>query len=236
MSAWKAKRFWKQASVAEAEAGYTITLDGRPVHTPMKTVLVVPTRALALAIAEEWEAQEDAINPETMPLTRAANSAQEKVAPHLDAVRDMLAEYGDTDLICYRAEGPEALIARQSEAWDPLLAWAAEAYGARLIPVTGVMYHAQLPEARAKLRAALDGMDPFRLTGVHDLITISGSLILGLAVADRHLRAADAWSLARIDEAWQEEQWGEDSEAQDAATRKRADFLRAERLLDLLEG
>jgi chaperone required for assembly of F1-ATPase len=236
MSAWKAKRFWKKADVTEADDGFTITLDGRPVHTPMKNVLVVPTKALAQAIAAEWDAQEEAINPETMPLTRAANSAQEKVAPQVDAVRAMLAEYGDTDLICYRAEGPDALVGRQEEAWDPLLDWVADRFRARLIPVAGVMYHQQAPEAVERLGKALDEMDPFRLTGVHDLITISGSLVIGLAVAHRHIAAEDAWPLTRIDETWQEEQWGQDDEAKEAASRKRTDFLRAERLLDLLEG
>lgn len=236
MSVWKAKRFWKQASVGEADTGFTIMLDGKPVHTPGKRALIVPTRALADAIAVEWDAQVEVINPETMPLTRAANSAIEKVAPQRQPVREMLAEYGDTDLVCYRSEGPVELTLRQAAAWDPVLDWAAERFGARLFTITGVMYDAQSQETLEKLARPLKDADDFRLTGMHDLITISGSLVLGLAVSERHIPAKDAWELARVDEIWQQEQWGADEEAVAASARKRDDFLRAERLLDLLDA
>ncbi|MDA5093289.1 ATPase [Aliiroseovarius sp. KMU-50] len=231
MSGWAAKRFWKQTEVAEVAAdlggGFTITLDGRAVKTPAKTAFAVPTRALAEAIAAEWDAQENEINPNTMPVTRMANSAIDKVSTQFEAVADMLAAYGDSDLLCYRATQPEELIDRQAANWDPVLDWAAETFEARLKPVSGVIHEAQDSATLARLTAEVHALTPFELAAFHDLVGISGSLVLGLAVAKGHLSADQAWDLSRIDEKWQEEQWGEDDEATEQATLKRVAFVEA---------
>ncbi len=231
MSTWKAKRFWKEATVEACEGGFTVKLDGRGVKTPAKTPLVVPTEALARMIAAEWDAQEGAVRPETMPATRMANSALDKVAPQFDAVAAMLAEYGGTDLLCYRATEPQALISRQAEGWDPLLDWAAETLGARLLTGQGVMHVAQDPAAVAALARLLSEVSSFELAALHDLIAISGSLVLGLAVAHGRLSADEAFTLSRIDETWQAEQWGRDEDADALEAVRHTDLGFASRFL-----
>ncbi|WP_417607078.1 ATP12 family chaperone protein [Primorskyibacter flagellatus] len=233
MSFGAAKRFWKEAQVVEADGGYSVALDGRAVKTPAKKALVVPTRALAQAVAAEWDAQEDRVNPLTMPVTRGANAAIDKVAVQFDEVATMLLAYGDADLLCYRADSPDGLVARQAQGWDPLLDWADARFGARLAPRTGVMHAAQDPRALAALEDPVRRMTPFELAAFHDLVSISGSLVLALAVSEAHLKAETAWDLSRIDETWQEEQWGVDDEAARLAARKRGDFLQAKVFLDL---
>ena len=234
MTEWKARRFWKNAAVEPAEGGWQIRLDGKPVRTPGKLPLIVPSRALADAIAAEWDAQKDVIDPGAMPLTRAANSAIEKVAPQFDAVADMLAEYGGTDLLSYRADHPQALAQRQAAAWDPLLDWAAETHDARLATTHGVIPVPQNAAALANLRARLAMLTPWELTALHDLVTLPGSLILGLAVFDGRLTADDAHSLSRIDEDHQAEAWGRDEEAEAAAAARLTALRDAARLLELL--
>lgn len=231
MSTWKAKRFWKEATVEACEGGFTVKLDGRGVKTPAKTPLVVPTEALARMIAAEWDAQEGAVRPETMPATRMANSALDKVAPQFDAVAAMLAEYGGTDLLCYRATEPQTLISRQAEGWDPLLDWAAETLGARLLTGQGVMHVAQDPAAVAALARLLSEVSSFELAALHDLIAISGSLVLGLAVAHGRLSADEAFTLSRIDETWQAEQWGRDEDADALEAVRHTDLGFASRFL-----
>ncbi|MEL6582206.1 MAG: ATP12 family protein [Pseudomonadota bacterium] len=234
MSGWSAKKFWKEAKAEAVEGGYAILLDGRMVRTPAKSPLIIPSRALAQAVTQEWEAQSDEVKPATMPLTRAANSAIDKVGPQRADVVAMLAEYGGTDLICYRAESPVALAARQAAAWDELLDWAEEVFAARLQPVVGVMFKSQDVTALSRLLGAVDAHDDFELTALHDLIALTGSLVLGLAVSSGRLSAEEAWPLSRIDETWQEEQWGVDEEAAEMASHKRADFDAAARLLALV--
>lgn len=234
MSDWKAKRFWEKATVEAAGDGWTVHLDGRAVKTPGKTALIVPTQALAEAVAVEWDAQEGEIDPTSMPLTRACNSALDKVTPQHGAVADMLAEYGGTDLLCYRATGQEVLEKRQAEGWDPLLTWAHAQYGVRLNIGAGVMHVAQPDGTVDALGAPLHAADPFRLTGLHDLITISGSLIIALAVAEGEVSPDHGWHLSRLDEDFQIEEWGIDEEAAELAESKRAAFMDAYRLLTLL--
>jgi chaperone required for assembly of F1-ATPase len=224
---WKAKRFWTDVSVAETEGGFAVHLDARRVMTPGKLPLTLPTRDMAEAIAAEWAAQEDEIQPLTMPVTRAANSAIERVTPQRAEVAQMLAAYAETDLTCHRAETPEVLAKRQAAAWDPLLDWTAQQFDARLFATAGILPVDQPPASLAALRSHVDAFDPFRLTGFHDLVTISGSLVIGLAVAHDHLDPETAWSMSRIDEDWQIEQWGPDDEAEAVAALKRQDFLRA---------
>lgn len=227
MSDWKPKRFWKQASAVEAEGGYTVHLDGRPVRTPAKAGLIVPTRPMAEAIAGEWDAQEKLVDPRTMPVTRGANAAIDKVRTQRSEVIALLAEYGDSDLLCYRAAGPEALIARQTQGWDPLLEWAAETLNTRLNTGEGVMHVTQAPDALARLHAEVSRFDNFALAAVHDLISLSGSLVLALAVTRDAVTPDEAWTLSRIDEHWQISQWGEDEDAAAAEMIKRTAFLDA---------
>lgn len=233
MSEWAAKRFWKTATAEPAEGGYTVLLDGRNVRTPAKALLVLPNQQMAKAIAEEWAAQEERIDPARMPATRSANAAIDKVAPQREEVIGMLAEYGATDLLCYRADAPGELVARQATAWDSLLDWADAELGARLMPVQGVMFHAQPPESLARLREQLDALTPFQLAAAHDLVSISGSLVLACAVMRGRLSPEEAWRAARIDEDWQEEQWGVDEEARQMADTKRDAFYHAAYFFEL---
>lgn len=233
MTGWAKRRFWADAAVAAAAGGWQVLLDGRAVRTPAKALLVLPTRAMAKAVAGEWQAQGAEVAPATMPMTRMANTAVDGVGPRHAAVVAALAEWGGSDLLCYRAEGPAALVARQAAGWDAWLDWAADALGARLAVTTGLMPVAQPPAALAALRAAVAAQDAFRLTALHDLVTIPGSLVLGLAVAAGRLTADDAFALSRIDEDWQAELWGRDAEAAESAARKQADMAAAGRFFAL---
>lgn len=233
MSGWKAKRFWKEAHVTQTEGGWQVLLDTRAVKTPAKAALVLPTRAMAEAVAAEWDAQTGEIKPDTMWVTRSANAAIDKVTHQFDAVVEMLAAYGGTDLLSYRAEGPADLIARQQALWDPLLDWAEVRYGARLTTTAGVVPVAQAPEALTRLTAALAAHDAFEVTALHDLIGISGSLILGLALAEGRISLAEAWTASRLDETWQAEQWGGDEEFEEQEGRRREALEHAVRFLAL---
>lgn len=235
MSEWAVKRFWKAASVEATGDGFAILLDGRAIRTPAKTGLVVPTRAMAEAIAEEWQAQEGKIDPMSMPLTRSANAAIDKVTGQFDEVADMLAAYGETDHLCYRATGPEALIARQAEAWDPLLQWVETRFDAPLKRVSGVVHMAQPEPSLARLRAEVHALDPFEMAAMHDLVCLSGSLLIGLAAIHGIRPIEELWQMSRIDEIWQEEQWGRDEEASDLAESKRRAFLHADRFYRLAQ-
>lgn len=236
MSDWKPKRFWKQAHAIGCDDGYTVHLDGRPVRTPAKAALVVPTRAMAEAIAQEWDAQTDAIDPRTMPVTRGANAAIDKLRVQRAEVVTLLAEYGGSDLLCYRAHAPESLVLRQAEAWDPMLRWADETLNVRLRVGLGVMHVAQDSDALDRLQSELAAFDDFALAALHDLISLSGSLILALAVIRDAIPPEEAWLRSRVDERWQAEQWGEDEEAAAAELIKRAAFLDAERFYRLLSA
>jgi chaperone required for assembly of F1-ATPase len=228
MSEWAAKRFWTEATVTDTAPGYGIALDGRPVKTPAKAPLVVPARALAESIAAEWNAVGDKINPGAMPMTRSANAAIDKVAHQHTEVAEMIAAYGETDLLCYRATAPQELVLRQSEEWDPLLDWADSALGARLRPVPGIMPAPQDRSATERLRAIVHDQGIFELTALHDLVALSGSLILGLAAVQSARTPGDLWQLSRVDEAWQAEMWGADEEAEEMAAVKRAAFMHAQ--------
>ena len=233
MSEWKVKRFWKAAQVAQTDTGFSIRLDSRPVRTPAKVLLEVPTEALAEAVAAEWDAQSDAVNPATMPVTRAANAAIDKVAVQFGEVAGMLAAYGDSDLTCYRAAEPWELAERQAAAWNPLLDWAADHFGARLIPRVGVIHQPQSEGALGRLAAPLRSMNAFELTAMHDLVSLSGSLIIGLAASENAWPVGDLWKWSRIDEDWQVEQWGKDEEASAQALQKADAFRQAARFLAL---
>lgn len=233
MSEWKPKRFWKEVGVGEAEDGFTVLLDGRPLRTPAKAPLVLPTRPLAEAVAAEWAAQQDVLRPETMPATRTANSAIDTVAPNHETVAATVAEYGGSDLLCYRAETPQELVERQAAGWDPLLDWAADVLGARLEPTAGVIHKAQDAGALARLSEATRAFAPFELAAFHDLVTLSGSLIIGFAVAFERESPEALWGISRIDETWQAELWGEDEEAAAQAVHKKEAFLHAAHIFQL---
>jgi len=229
MSDWAAKRFWTTTATVKVDGGYGIELDGRAVKTPAKSTLVLPTAAMAAEVAKEWDAQEGKIDPNTMPVTRGANSAIDKVMPQRAEVMELLAAYGDSDLLCYRAAGPSQLIALQAEAWNPLLDWTFDSFGVRLKTGEGVIHVAQDPDGLARLKAELNGLTAFELAGAHDLISLSGSLVIALAVMRGHLETKKAWRTSRIDEDWQISQWGEDEEARKLENVKCSAFCDAAR-------
>ena len=233
MSEWKAKRFWKVADVDEAGAGFRVLLDGRPVRTPLKAPLACQRARWPRRSPANGTRRRDEIDPAAMPVTRSANAAIDKVTAQRAEVAAMLAGYGETDLLCHRAEAPEALRDQQNKAWDPVLDWAAARFDAPLNVVSGVLPAAQPEVSLANLSKAVHAYAPFSLTALHDLVTLSGSLVLGLSVAEGETRPETAWELSRIDENWQVSQWGADAEAEKMAAHKRAAFLHAARFLGL---
>ncbi|MBI1188459.1 MAG: ATPase [Alphaproteobacteria bacterium] len=204
------KRFFKAARVAETDGGATVALDGRSLRTPGKLAFIVPTRALAEACAAEWNAQGDAIIPHTMPLTRLANVAIERTPQTRDALVATIAKHGETDLLCHRADAPGTLVARQSAAWDPLVAWAGDTLSFRPRIVTGV---AAAPNDIAPLSEAAAALDDFRLTALAHGVGLAGSAILGFALLRGRVDAAAAFDAAHLDDLFQIETWGEDDEA-----------------------
>ncbi|MBX9682748.1 MAG: ATPase [Hyphomicrobium sp.] len=232
-----AKRFYKAVAVGAAappDSGYQILLDGRAVKTPAKRPLQVPTLPLAEAIAAEWSAQTDTISPATMPLTRFANTAIDAVADTRDAVAADIAAYAGSDLLCYRAETPAELARLQSERWDPIIAWAHEALKVQFTVVTGVMPVAQPAAALAAFGSALHPHEPFRLTALHVMTTLTGSGLLVLAHARDFLSAHDVWTAAHVDEDYQISLWGCDAQAADRRVGRHAEFMAASTFLTLV--
>lgn len=226
------KRFYTEVSVAETPAGFEIRLDGRPVRTPARTMLALPNRSSAEAVAAEWEGQGTHIDPATMPVTRLVNTVLDGVAMDPGATRTDLGRYAETDLIAYRADDPERLVERQAEAWDPLIAWVRDRFGVQVALASGVMHVAQAADTLQVLRARLDEeADPFRLAAIHQMTTLTGSLILALAVAEGRLGPDEAWRLAHVDEDWNISLWGEDEEAQARRAARLTDMRAADLLL-----
>lgn len=221
------KRFWKTASFKAVDHSFAITLDGRPVKTPAKRALLVPSKVMASQMVKEWDAQQETVDPTTMPWTRSANAAIDKVADQRDEVCEHLKGYAETDLLCYRADGPEALQNRQSSTWDPLLAWVRDEFEADMVVTTGLMPVTQEPTAVQNLVRPLQSMSEFALTGFYDLVTLSGSFILALAVTQGKQSEDAIWAASRIDELWQIEQWGEDEEASKMAENKKIALFHA---------
>ena len=227
------KRFWT-AVVVTGEGPFGIALDGRPVRTPARAVLDLPRRGLAEAIAGEWAAQEVRVDPATMPLTGLANAAIDRVSPDPARFAEALARYGESDLLCYRAEEPDLLVERQAAAWDPLLQWARRRLDVDFAIAAGVMHVAQ-PEATVRrLAQEVAALDPWRLAALSPLVTIGGSLVAGLAVIEDAVSAEQGWTAVSLDEAWQIEKWGHDVAAVAALEARRRDFLAAARFVDLL--
>jgi chaperone required for assembly of F1-ATPase len=229
------KRFWKEVSVAGEGDGWTIQLDGRPVRTPDRAALLLPTEALAEAIAEEWRSVGQEIDPRAMPLTGLANAAIDRVAPERQAFAGGLARYAEADLACYRSEWPPELVERQKAAWDELLAWARRRYDVDFSTTSGLMHVPQPQATIERLAHAVAALDSFRLAGLSPLATIGGSLVAALAVLDKAITPDAAWDAVSVDERWQLEQWGADSEAGKALENKQRDFRAAARFLELLD-
>ncbi len=230
------KRFWKQATAAREDGGWTIQLDGKLVRTPARRLLTVPTERLAQAIAGEWNLAGETIDPRTMPLTGIANAAIDQVATDPGSFSTGLASYGESDLACYRAERPRELVARQEKSWDQLLAWARRRFDVDFRTTSGIVHVAQPEETVHRLAHAVASLDPFRLAGLSPLVTIGGSLVAALAIAEGQVSAEQAWGAVTIDEQWQSEQWGADVEAEAALEAKRSDFFAAAQFLELLSG
>ncbi|MCV3764244.1 ATP12 family chaperone protein [Rhizobium sp. TRM95796] len=225
------KRFYKDVSVQQTEGGHQILLDGRPVKTPMKSALVLPTAAAAGIVAAEWRAQGEEINPAKMPATRLANTAIDGIAREIDAVAEDIVSFAGTDLVCYRAEHPERLANLQAAHWDPVLFWAADDLGARFILVAGVMHQEQPPEALDAYRSALaDHRHPLALAALHTITTLTGSALLALAFAKGRLDAEAAWTAAHVDEDFNIAQWGADAEAE---ARRKARWVEMKTAADL---
>lgn len=219
------RRFYTEAGFAAVDGGFRLTLDGKSANTPARNPLVLPTLALAEKVAAEWAAQVAVIDPARMPLTRIANTAIDGVAPRLAAVAEDLAAYAATDLLAYRAGDPARLAAAQAAAWDPILDWARAELGARLILREGVMHVTQPPETvRALADAVAAVTDPFRLAALHTLTTLSGSLLIALAVLRGRLNPDEAWAAAHVDESYQADAWGRDAEAEARLAARRAEF------------
>jgi len=224
------KRFYKEVSIADG----AVLLDGRPVRTPARAGLVLPTSALAGAVAGEWRAQGDTIEPRSMPFTGLANAAIDRVAPDPAGFARPLAAYAETDLLCYRANAPAELAAEQAGAWDPLLDWARARYGVAFAVTAGVMHVAQPAATVRRLAEALLARPPFALAAMQPLVTIGGSLVVALALAEATIPAEAAFDAAHLDELFQARQWGEDELAMRARTARRQDFLAAAEFLKLL--
>lgn len=208
----RAADFSASPSRGEAKNAFAILLDGKVIKTPMRKTLALPTHALAEAVAEEWRSQSEKIVPETMPLTKLANTAIDRVAGNEGAIVESIAAYAN-DLLCYRAETPDDLAARQNELWNPLLDWAARHHGVRLNVASGIVHISQPEEALTAVRAALAAQDAFVLTALHNAATICGSVVLVLALEGGRLGAEEAFALSQLDERYQAEKWGTDPEA-----------------------
>jgi chaperone required for assembly of F1-ATPase len=228
------KRFWKTAEAVSRADGWAIELDGRPVRTPARELLVLPTEALARALAGEWAAVDEEVDPRALPLTGLANAAIDRVTPERIAFAEGLARYGESDLACYRAESPRELVERQEAQWDALLAWGRRRFDVDFRTTSGVVHVAQPQATVDRLAHAVAALDPFRLAGLSPLVTIGGSLIAALALLEGALTTEQAWEAVTVDDAWQLEQWGADAEAEAALENRRRDFFAAARFLELL--
>ena len=230
------KRFYQRVDVADRDGGFALLLDNKPVRTPGKKQLLLPSRGLAEAVAEEWRAQKERIDPAAMPLTKLANSAIDGVAGREDDVIGDIVNYAGSDLLCYRAEGPRGLVEAQRTHWDPVLAWAKSVLGVPFVLAEGIVHVAQPQASLDRLRETLKAQAPFDLAALHVMTGLTGSALLALAVALGRMTSEEAWKAAHVDEDWQIAQWGEDAEAAARRAARRRDFDAAARALALLEA
>ena len=228
------RRFWKEVAVVPEGDGRGIVLDGRPVRTPQRAPLAVGSAALAEAIAEEWAAVGETIDPAAMPMTGLSNAAIDIAAPDLAAFAEPVAAYATSELFCYREDRDAALLAEQAALWNPLLGWAEARYGVEFSITQGILPVDQPPATVAALRAAVLALDPWRLTALTPLVTIGGSLVAGLALVEAAHDADHLWQAVSLDELYQERRWGSDELATAAREKKQADWDNAARFLSLL--
>jgi chaperone required for assembly of F1-ATPase len=228
------KRFYKLAVVTGAAAPFGIALDGRPVRTPARAALALPTRALADAVAAEWNDQGDEILPRSMPLTGLSNAAIDRVAADIAGFADGLSVFAENELLAYRADGPAPLVAHQAAVWDEWLGWARRRYDVDFTMVTGIIHKPQPPATLARIATAYRAFDAFHLAALNPVVTICGSAILGLAVAAGDMDADTAWTIGHLDELWQAEQWGKDPLAEAGHKERQGDLAAAVRMLALL--
>jgi len=228
------KRFYASASVAKTDGGFSVTLDGRPIKTPSGKIVIAPKREIAEAIAAEWQAQQEIIDPLTMPLTRLANSVVEAVADRADAVADDIEKYLGSDLLFYRAGHPEGLVAREAAHWDPIVFWAAETLGAHFMLAEGIVHVRQPETAIASARAAFPG-DPWSIAALHVVTTLTGSALLALALTHGVRDPEQIWAAAHVDEDWNIEKWGVDDEVAARRAARLVDFQAATRILKALK-
>lgn len=228
------KRFYKEASTGPAEGGHGVLLDGRPVRTPARRPLVVPSAALAAAVAAEWQVQGEEVDPRTMPMMRLVATALDRVTDERPSVESDLVAFGGSDLVCYRTDAPMELALRQAELWDPLVEWAALALDAPVATTTGLMAVAQPPAALEALRRHLARLPALQLMAVHAVTAATGSLILALALHAGHIDAGRAFEAGLVDELYNLEVWGEDADGRARLEALRSEIAGAERLLDLL--
>ena len=227
------RRFYNAVSVEPQDGGYAVLLDGRPVKTPARRTLAAPTQALAQALADEWEAQREVVDPAAMPLTRLANSIIDGVADKPDAVKAEITKFLGSDLVCYRAGSPDGLVERQAQHWNPLIAFARDALGARFVLGEGVMFVTQPDEAIAAAVRAIPG-EPWTLGAISAITSLTGSALIALAMARGELSADDAWAAAHVDEDWNMHQWGRDEQALARRTTREAEMRAAAKVLALL--
>ena len=224
------KRFYKEAGIAETNGGFAIMLDGKPIKTPSGRTVTVPVRAIAEAIAVEWGAQEDTIDPLTMPLTRFANSVVESVVDRVALVRDDVPRYFQSDLLFYRAGHPQALVEKEAAHWDPVLFWAADTLGAHFILGEGIM-HVRQPDSAVEAARAVLPEDPWSVAAVHVVTTLTGSALLALALTCDARDPDQVWDAAHVDEDWNRDQWGVDEEVAARRAAREVDFRAAVRIL-----
>jgi chaperone required for assembly of F1-ATPase len=236
MTSGGAKRFYKAVSVAQEDGGHAVLLDGRAVKSPAKAPLLLPTAVLADAVAAEWDAQTDRIDANAMPMMSFAATTIDRVTPNRAHVIAEIAGFGRSDLLCYRAETPLTLVERQAQDWGEMLAWAEERLGAQLVVTEGLMPVDQPHAAVSRLHAHVEAHSDWELTPLHTVTTISGSLVIGLAVTQGRLDSARAFEIGELDETFQSELWGIDREAEDRRRRRRAELEAAERFLTLVRA
>ena len=229
------RRFYKSVNTEKGSAGWCVALDGKILRSPGKNAFELPGRALAQAIAAEWDAQVEQVKPTTMPLMQLAATAIDRVAGERDKIVAELAGYAATDLVCYRAAEPEALVAREAQAWDPLLDWLRRRYDVSLLTTSGIVHVAQPQATMEALTRVVAGYDDFTLAALATAVHAAGSLVIGLALAEGEITPEQAAHAAQVDELYQAEHWGEDSEAVDRRIGQLADLVAARRLLDLLD-
>ena len=228
------RRFWKEVTVEQSAYGLAIRLDGKPVKTPLRAELIVPTKTMADAVIAEWVAVEEKIDPAAMPMTGFANAAIDRIGPERDVFVAAISAYGETDLFCYRAETGEPLAARQAEVWEPWLDWARARYDVAFNVVEGIMPMPQPPETVARLESAVASRGTFELAAMAKLAHLSASLVATLALVERAGSPSELWTASCLDEIWQEELWGEDYFATKNRNDREREFMQAARFLELL--